>query len=253
MTQVARHEDHAPQQAAMVSMIERVALDPNIPLDRLEQMLAMKERMEDRQREDDAREAQRQFFAALAEAQNEIPVVLKNKANDQTRSRYADLAAIEEQAMPVIRKHGFAVSAWPKPGAAEGYQRVAFRVAHRGGHFDEVEDDFALDDKGAKGVVNKTALHAKGSTVTYARRYLLTGYFNIATADDDGNRAMSPVSAFIDDDQYLELRDLIVKAGIPEKVVLDAERIADLGNLPAKDFDRVRTRLATTIRNKGAR
>ncbi|MCY1292710.1 hypothetical protein D9M70_419460 [compost metagenome] len=37
--------------APMVAMIERIAMDPNIPIDRLEKMLAMKERMEDRNRE----------------------------------------------------------------------------------------------------------------------------------------------------------------------------------------------------------
>ena len=32
--------------APMVAMIERIAMDPSVPIERLEQMMAMKERME---------------------------------------------------------------------------------------------------------------------------------------------------------------------------------------------------------------
>jgi len=234
----------------MVSMIERIAKDPNADLEKLERMLAMKERMEDRAREDEDRAAKRAFYAALSHAQSAIPVVLKNKNNDQTRSKYADLAAIEDQAMPVIREHGFSISAWPVPGAGEGMQRVRFRVAHEEGHTDEIEDDFPLDATGAKGVVNKTALHAKGSTASYARRYFVVGYFNIATSDDDGNLGGGKATETITADQYLELRDLIEAAGIAEEVVCRAENVTMLDVLPAKKFSHVKAQLQTTIKNR---
>ncbi|MBX8785467.1 ERF family protein, partial [Ochrobactrum sp. GRS2] len=80
--------------APMISMIERIAMDPNIPLDRLEKMLDMKERMEDRAREDEERQAKKAYFAAMSKCQSELPVVIKNRGNDHTKSRYADLAAI---------------------------------------------------------------------------------------------------------------------------------------------------------------
>ena len=51
---IVRAED-----APMVAMIERIAMDPSIPIDRLEQMLAMKERM-------DAKAAEKAFAAAFA-------------------------------------------------------------------------------------------------------------------------------------------------------------------------------------------
>ncbi len=52
--------------APMISMIERIAMDPTIPLDRLEKMLDMKERMEDRAREDEERQAKKAYFAAMS-------------------------------------------------------------------------------------------------------------------------------------------------------------------------------------------
>jgi len=257
MSEVAKidPQDSAPaqtQEAPFAAQIERICMNPEIPLDRLEKMLDMKERMEDRQREDEVRQAQREFFAALSDAQGAIPVVLKNKANDQTRSRYADLAAIEDQAMPVIREHGFSVSAWSKPGAPDGFQRVAFRVAHRAGHFDQIEDDFALDDKGAQGKVNKTQLHAKGSTVSYARRYLLTGYFNIATSDDDGNTGGGKSSGPITEDQFTALRDLIDQAEVDEGKLLRYFKIDHLGELSASRYGEADAMLRQKIKKKEA-
>lgn len=119
------HENSMPVQrgdAPMISMIERIAMDPNIPLDRLEKMLDMKERMEDRAREDEERQAKKAYFAAMSKCQAELPVVTKTRRNSHTNSTYADLAAIEDQAMPIIHKHGFAVSFQP-----DGYnERVSF-------------------------------------------------------------------------------------------------------------------------------
>jgi N-methylhydantoinase A/oxoprolinase/acetone carboxylase beta subunit len=39
-----------------------------------------------------------------------------------------------------------------------------------------------------------TLTHARGSAMTYGRRYLLTMAFNISTVDDDGNAATSKPS-----------------------------------------------------------
>jgi len=252
MDQTNEVAEHSAPADPMVSMIERVALDPNSDLEKLERMLAMKERMEDRAREDRSIEAQRVFFSELAKAQSEIPVVLKNKNNDQTRSKYADLAAIEAQAMPVIRDHGFAVSAWPVSGASDGMQRVRFRVSHEMGHTDELEDDFPLDGAGIKGNQNKTPLHAKGSTVSYARRYFVAGYFNIATSDDDGNAGGGKVSGPITEDQFIALRDLIEQAEADEGKLLRFFKIDHLGELPASRYVEADAMLRTKIKQKGA-
>jgi hypothetical protein len=257
MTEVAKIKSNQPvthepdQSAPMVQMIERIAMSPDIPIERLEQMLAMKERMEDRAREDEDRRAKRDFHEALAAAQGEIPVVLKNRANDHTRSRYADLAAIEQQAMPVIRKHGFSVSAWSVPGADTGFQRVHFRVA-RGGHVEDMEDDFPLDGVGAQGKQNKTPLHAKGSTTTYGRRYMICAFFNIATSDDDGNAGGGAVDAStITPEQFTALRDLIEQAEADKGKLLAHFRIDHLGELPASKYGTADAMLRKKIALKG--
>ena len=114
----------------MLSMIERIALDPNADLDKLERMLVMKERL-------DANRRQQEFSAALSACQAEIPIVLKNKNNKQTASKYADLASIYQAAKPVVAAHGLSFSTFPVPCEREGFQGIRWALRHEGGHIEE--------------------------------------------------------------------------------------------------------------------
>jgi hypothetical protein len=193
----------------ITTMIERVATDPNIPMERLEKLLDMKERMEDRALAQIAREAERNYHAAMADCQAEIPAIKKNKKNDHTRSTYADLQAIEEYAMPIIHRHGFSVSFTPA-GQKDGSQLIRWKVAHKSGHMETDIAEVPIDAAGSQGKVNKTSTQAFGSTNTYGRRYLLCMLFNIATGDDnDGNQTSNPITKA----QLQELRNLLDQTG----------------------------------------
>ena len=214
--------------APMISMIERIAMDPNIPLDRLEKMLDMKERMEDRAREDEERQAKKAYFAAMSKCQSELPVVIKNRGNDHTKSRYADLAAIEEQAMPTIHKHGFAVSFQPDGYNNKGELRIVWEISHEEGHSRNGVGEIPVDGAGAQGKVNKTGTQAFGSTATYGRRYLLCMLFNISTGDDtDGNKQAPINQERINTEQLSNLRQLI------EETDTDIEQFCKLGKVDA--------------------
>ncbi|WP_420010620.1 ERF family protein [Tateyamaria sp.] len=224
----------------MVSMIERIALDPNADLDKLERMLAMKERL-------DADRRQQEFSAALSACQAEIPTVLKNKNNEQTRSKYADLASIYQAAKPVVAAHGLSFSTFPAPCEREGFQGIRWTLRHEGGHIEEGVAEVPIDDKGMKGTVNKTATHAFGSTASYGRRYLFCMIFDIATGDDtDGNvpRSIEPITA----DQFIILRDLIEGTNTDEVKFHLAyghrnPETADLHEFPARFFEKAKYQL----------
>ena len=232
----------------MVSMIERVALDPEADIGKLEKMLDMKERLDDRAREDAAREAEREFYRALAAAQTEVPVVVRTRKNSHSNYTYADLADIETQAMPIIRQHGFAVAAWSGAGAPEGHQRVHLRVSHISGHSHEIQDDFPLDGAGLKGGQNKTAIQSKGSTTSYGRRYLLCGYFGIATADDDGSRREASGPETISAKDAGALRGLIAKTGTDEAKFLKAAKAETLEDVSASDVARLKSLLERKLK-----
>lgn len=189
----ATREEHTLPADPMVSMIERVAMDPNVPIDRLEKMMDLKERHDAGLRKDRAEAAERAYNAAMAKAQAEMPTVRKSKRNDHTRSTYADLSDVEEQAMPVAHKHGFSVSFAPAGLNEKGNLLIDWTLMHEAGHTRSDRADFPLDAAGSAGKTNKTGIQAMGSTMTYARRYLLCNLFNIATDDDvDGNGAQQP-------------------------------------------------------------
>jgi len=230
--------------APMVAMIERIVMDPSIPIDRLEQMLAMKERMEDRAREDGERQAKKAYFAAMSKCQAELPVVVKRRKNTHTNSTYADLAAIEEQAMPVIHAHGFSVSFQPDGYNDKGELRIKWEIAHDEGHSRDGVGEIPVDGAGSQGKVNKTGTQAFGSTATYGRRYLLCMLFNISTGDDrDGNRPEDqggPISA----EQADTLRKLIEDSGRDIVKFCEYFKIEAIPDLSARDFGRAVTALA---------
>lgn len=224
--------------APMVAMIERIAMDPTIPIDRLEKMLAMKERMEDRAREDEDRQAKKAYFAAMSKCQSEIPVVIKRQENKHTKSNYADLAAIEQEAMPVIHQHGFAVSFQPGGYNDKGEQRILWEISHEGGHSRNGVGEIPVDGAGAQGTVNKTKTQAFGSTATYGRRYLLCMLFNISTGDDkDGNKIKESAGS-IDDKQIAALRALLEETGSDVERFCHYFKIDALPDLPVEEFNR---------------
>lgn len=223
--------------APMVAMIERIAMDPTIPIDRLEKMMAMKERMEDRAREDQEFQARKAYFAAMSACQSDLPVVTKTRRNSHTNSNYADLAAIEEQAMPIIHKHGFGVSFQPDGYNEKGELRIRWEISHEEGHVRNGVGEIPVDAAGAQGKVNKTGTQAFGSTATYGRRYLLCMLFNISTGDDNDGNAPEKKPEFIDAQQLARIRELI------EETETDTEKFCQLGKIDAlpdmlaKDFE----------------
>ncbi len=226
----------------MLAMIQHV-VENGGDVEKLRELLTLK-------REFDADMARKAFHEAFAACQAEIPAVLKNKSNQQTNSRYADLAAIEAVAAPIIARHGLAVRFFPVKSEVSEHYGVDCIVSHRQGHSEQYHADVPADGTGLKGNANKTATHAFGSTMSYGRRYLLCMIFNIATTDDDDGNNASRGDENISEEQYVELQGLIDKAGIAENVVLTAEKIAALHFLPKRRFATVKTKLEVTIKNR---
>jgi len=226
--------------APMVAMIERIAMDPNIPIDRLEKMMAMKERMEDRAREDAEREARKAYYFAMSRCQKALPVVTKTKWNDHTKSNYADLAAIEDQAMPIIHDFGFGVNFQPAGYNDKGELQIKWTISHEEGHSESDIAGIPVDGAGSQGKVNKTGTQAFGSTATYGRRYLLCMLFNISTGDDrDGNTVPPASNDPITDKQAAEIRGLIEQGEVDTEKFCGRWGIDAITDLPQRQYDEV--------------
>lgn len=172
------------ESAAMMLVIQRAATDPNCDVEKMERLYAMHERMLDRQ-------AAQEFAEAMALCQAEAKKAAKDRTNTQTKSDYATLEAIDEAIRSVYTRHGFSLSFDTDESPLANHVRILCDVMHKGGHTKRYKYDNPMDDKGIQGSVNKTPTHARGSAVTYGRRYATMLIFNIQTGyhDDDGNGA----------------------------------------------------------------
>jgi hypothetical protein len=181
----------------MLALIDRYVRDPTVDVDRLERLLAMKERM-------DAREAETAFNEALTLAQEEIQPVARTTENTVTRSFYAKLEEVDAAIRPIYLRHGFSLSYSTVAPLVVGNIRIECRCA-RGAHVERFYREAGPDTLGPKGSPTKTALHGSASTETFLKRYLACGIFNVVfkDMDDDGT------SGTIDEAQIEEIRDLL--------------------------------------------
>lgn len=169
------------QNAALLQVIARAASDPAVDIDKMERLLAMQERVMERN-------AEAAFNEAMRAAQGDMRQVATDANNPQTRSRYATYAAIDAALRPIYTRHGFSIS-YGTADAPEGYVRVLAYVSHVGGHTRRYEAAMPADGKGAKGGDVMTKTHAFGAATSYGMRYLLKMIFNVAVGeyDLDGN------------------------------------------------------------------
>lgn len=198
----------------MVAMIERMASDPSIDLDRVRTVLDLRRSM----KEEAARES---FNISLAACKAEIPQVTKNAKNTDNNARYATLDQMGDAIDRVIAKHGFSTSFHPAPTSRDGFLKVVCLVGHTGGHERMFEAELPIDATGLKGGLNKTPIHAWKSTMTYGRRVLTEMIFDVKSrdSDDDGNAAGGKAPTIINDDQVAELRSLIIEANPDPKLI----------------------------------
>lgn len=160
-----------------VSMFERLALDPNVPVEKLEALLSMQERIT-------AHNAKAAFNAAFAEMQGEIPLIEEKGqiiVNGQVRSNYARLEDILEVIRPILQRHGFALR--HRNEFTDGQIKIIGILSHREGHSEQDEFVAKADNSGSK-----NDIQALGSTRAYGQRYTTLALLGIATkgVDDDG-------------------------------------------------------------------
>lgn len=161
----------------LLSVIAHAASSREVDVEKMERLLAMQERVM-------AQEAARKYSVAMQACQAEMPIVGKDAANAQTNSRYTRLETMYGIVVPIYTKHGFSVSYSTGEPPPERI-RVIAKVSHVAGHTETHMIDVPSDHLGPKGTPNKTLVHAFGSSMSYARRYLTMLIFNIATSDDD--------------------------------------------------------------------
>lgn len=224
--------------AQIISMIERLTFDTNIPIERVQQSYAFL-------REVQADQAKKEFVAAFAKAQEEMGPVAKDANNPQTQSRYASLAALDRAIRPIYTKHGFSMSFDAEDSPIEGHVRVVCFLSHKSGHEKKYHVDMSCDGLGAKGGAVMTKTHAMGSAFSYGKRYLAGNVWNIASAekDDDGNAAGGRADHLISYEQTNVLFELVTETGSDINRFLEVAKVSQFTDDEDRDVDAVKERL----------
>lgn len=230
------------QAAAIISVIERAATNPNVDIDKMERLLEMQERIMQR----DARAA---FASALAEMSPNLPAIverggIKDRAGN-VQSTYALWEDINDAIKPVLAKHGFALSF--RTGRDEGQISVTGVLAHREGHSEETTITLPHDSSGSK-----NAVQAVGSSTSYGKRYTAGLLLNLTSRgeDDDGNAGGS--GAVITDEQADTIRELIGSTGTKVGAFLEYIGAPSVADIPAAKFQAAMKALLAKQKKAGA-
>lgn len=211
-----------------LSPLVEAAMKGDLDTDKLEKLLQI-------QKDYEANEAKKAFSNAMAECQKEMPMIMRNADNLQTQSKYAKHEMICKQIKPVYTKHGFSLSFHEGKSEAEGWMRIVCDVDHAMGHSKQYFIDLPMDDKGIKGTVNKTGIHAKGSTFSYGRRYLTLMIFDLATYDDNDGNVAPPVER-LSEEQIENITALITEVGAEKHRFYKHFKITNLADVPAVNY-----------------
>lgn len=178
--------------AMMQSIIQQGITADNVTA--FERLVALKERMDDKQ-------AEREFAVAFADLQTELPrIAARGKADRYSYMKYEDIMA---EILPLLNKHGFSVTFSTKVEDARITQFCT--VTHRNGHSRVNQYAVRLSNR----TPGLNECQQDGLAGTYAKRYALCNAFNITVeTDTDGTDARNE-GAPITEDQALYLRELV--------------------------------------------
>jgi len=211
------------QERELLQVVMRAAQDPDIDPARLQEFLAMGERLEAIQ----AKKAYNQAWAAMAPA---LPYVAENGLNTFTNNRYAKWDDIHRACMPVLGKFGFSVSFDSRKDGETLFCIVVIR--HISGHEERPEFAFPWREP-SKG---RSAADEVAVSLSKAMRHAFRKAFNILSIGEEERQVHG---ARISEEVARRLEDMLTAGEDKEpgmrarfmnwaKAELLADRIRDL-------------------------
>ena len=172
-TEIIETQETAPvaqhPQNSLMPVLEKALANPSADMSIIEKMLDAQERMMTKQAEID-------FNQAMSRLQPKMPMI--GKASKGHNTKYAKYEEIEEKIRPLYTAEGFSIS-YNSKRTDQGTLYIG-KLSHVGGHHQTAEMLLPADTSGSK-----NAIQAVGSTMTYARRYLLCMLLNVITCNED--------------------------------------------------------------------
>lgn len=210
------------ESSAIIQVIERAALNPEVDIDKMERLLQMQERVLDRQ-------AMMAYSAAMAAMQTELPSITERGQGNN--GAYATLEDIVDTVRPIMQRHGFAVSF--RIQTQERGIQVTGVLMHKDGHREETSMLLPADTSGSK-----NAVQAFGSSTSYGKRYVLCALLNITTrGQDDNGHSAAPVK-LVTPFQASQLKQLITACPVTTQEWF-VGKYSEVERVPRSDFDKL--------------
>lgn len=231
----------APSSPNPISIVQ-TAIEKGITGADLKEIMDLQERWESNQ-------ARKAFDLALANAQAEIPTIVKNRlvhfeaknGGKDTSYRHEDLAEIVETIRPILHKHGLAHRFMTKQDMANGGLITVTCLITGHGHREETPLSSGPDQNGS-GMNN---LQRIASAVTYLERYTLKAALGLAASHDDDARGTSAEAGTITALQMQELEALIKEVDANAANVCKACKIDSLAEMKPSQFEKAKAKLET--------
>ncbi len=224
---------HPENNDSVLATISRAASDPSVDVVKLEKLLEMHERLQDKA-------AEKAFNAAMAQMQCEIPTVGETGVNTHTKNAYATLDDINVVLKPIMQRHGFAVT-FKVDHQANGIS-VTGILMHSAGHREQTTLLLPVDIGSGR-----NAVQAVGSSTTYGKRYVMCALLNITTGDqrDDDGAGATP-EPMVTPAQVKQIEALLDKCA--ERTKLGFEKMyVTADQVPKVNFDGVVAGLKNSI------
>jgi len=214
----------------MLSLIERLATNPDVDPAKISAILDIKERMMDKK-------AEQEFNAAFVRLRSKLPIIKKgdivayeNKKTGvmEEAFKFAKWEKVQALIDDIIAEEGFDLT-FDSQVHPNGTAVVAI-LHHRGGHTRKTSTPPIPIDSGG----GKNNVQGVGSSMSYGQRYATKFALNLRFEDDDDGVRGGMV--FIDEAKVKQLQALIAETKADEKKYLEAIGVVALENIQGKDF-----------------
>lgn len=222
----------------------RLAIDKGVDVEVLERLVALQERVTER----NARAA---YFEALAAVQEAIPEVRKSreakivtKAGGTYSYTFAPLEEITRAIRPHLKKAGLSYSWSTKEGTNAGTVVVTCTLRHVDGHSETSDFPVPTDTK-----ADMSGAQRNGAAMTYGKRQSLVAVLGLTTADEDTDGAEP--SEFISYHQISELDVKIQTTHTDKAKFLEWLGVSQLSEIQLRDYPKAMSALNEKARRMG--
>lgn len=232
---VAVHQNEGDQ----VSTLVKMAIEQKVPVELLERLVALQERVT-------ARNARQAFIEAKARFQELCGDIVKSKTAKITTTRgsqyeysFAPLEAIQSHIRPHLTACGLSY-AWDIVSFDKGVLLIACDLTHVDGHSERSTFPVPIDTAAAMSAAQKT-----GAAQTYGKRQSLVAVLGITTADadSDGAEAEAEDNELISESEAADLSSLAEEVGVNTSKFLAMFGVQSFGEIKKSDVATARRSL----------